>query len=197
EDRPTYVKSASFDKFPFPLCGEAEKERIRKLAEELDAHRKRVQARHGLTLTGLYNVLEKLRAAESAVAAVYDRRHSQGEGGGPGANPAEPPIPDGHRPPLQLTDKERWIHDKGLVSVLKQLHDDLDAAVFAAYGWPATLTDAQILERLVKLNAERAKEESSGLIRWLRPEYQNPTGSQSQQTSLAVDDGDKEAAAKS
>lgn len=71
---------------------------FRKLAEELDAHRKRVQAQHGLTLTGLYNVLEKLRAGEP------------------------------------LTDKEKLVHDKGLVSVLKQLHDDLDAAVFAAYG---------------------------------------------------------------
>ncbi len=48
--------------YPFPLCGEAEQKRIRAVAEELDAHRKRVQAAHpGLTLTGMYNVLEKLR----------------------------------------------------------------------------------------------------------------------------------------
>lgn len=32
----------------------------------------------------------------------------------------------------------------------------LDEAVFAAYGWPATLTDAELLERLLKLNHERA-----------------------------------------
>jgi hypothetical protein len=44
--------------------------------------------------------------------------------------------------------------------------------VFAAYGWPANLTDAEILERLVALNAERAAEEKRGVIRWLRPEYQ-------------------------
>ena len=62
------------------------------------------------------------------------------------------------------------------------------ATVFAAYGWPATLTDAEILDRLVALNAERAKEEASGLIRWLRPDYQNPSGAQQQQTALAVED---------
>jgi hypothetical protein len=60
--------------------------------------------------------------------------------------------------------------------VLKKLHDDLDAAVFDAYGWPHDLTDEQILERLVALNAERAAEERRGLIRWLRPEFQNPSG---------------------
>ncbi|MCX6908335.1 MAG: hypothetical protein NTY01_09855 [Verrucomicrobia bacterium] len=80
--------------------------------------------------------------------------------------------------------KEKLIHDQGLVSVLKQLHDELDAAVFASYGWPATLTDAEILERLVALNAERASEEASGLVRWLRPEYQasgQPSAISSQQ----------------
>src|SRR5439155_14638203 len=75
-----------------------------------------------------------------------------------------------------LTDKEKLIHEQGLVSVLKQVHDDLDQAVFDAYGWPADLTDEQILERLVALNAERAAEEERGLIRWLRPEFQNPQG---------------------
>jgi very-short-patch-repair endonuclease len=34
-----------------------------------------------------------------------------------------------------LTEKERIIHEHGLVSVLRQIHDDLDAAVLDAYGW--------------------------------------------------------------
>ena len=38
-------------------------------------------------------------------------------------------------------------------------HKKLDAAVAAAYGWPANLTDEQILERLLALNLERAAEE--------------------------------------
>jgi hypothetical protein len=30
--------------------------------------------------------------------------------------------------------KDKVIHEQGLVSVLRQLHDELDAAVLAAYG---------------------------------------------------------------
>jgi hypothetical protein len=77
-----------------------------------------------------------------------------------------------------LTAKEKGIHEQGLVSVLKQIHDELDAVVFEAYGWPPTLTDEEILERLVALNHERAEEEKRGLVRWLRPEFQNPRGQQ-------------------
>jgi type II restriction/modification system DNA methylase subunit YeeA len=39
---------------------------------------------------------------------------------------------------------------------LENAHRKLDEAVFAAYGWPVTLTDAQLLERLLELNRERA-----------------------------------------
>jgi type II restriction/modification system DNA methylase subunit YeeA len=39
---------------------------------------------------------------------------------------------------------------------LENAHRKLDAAVFAAYGWPATLTDAELLERLLALNQARA-----------------------------------------
>ncbi len=138
---PVYIKTRCFDPFPFPACVEAQKQRIRDLGEALDAHRKRQRALHPkLTITGMYNVLEKLRSGEP------------------------------------LNDKEREIHEQGLVSILKQIHDDLDAAVFEAYGWPATLTDDEILERLVALNHERAEEEKRGLVRWLRPEFQNPQG---------------------
>jgi len=41
---------------------------------------------------------------------------------------------------------------------LANAHAKLDAAVFAAYGWPMELPDDQILERLLKLNLERSKE---------------------------------------
>jgi hypothetical protein len=58
------------------------------------------------------------------------------------------------------------------VLILRELHDRLDALVFEAYGWPASLSDDEILTRLVALNAERAAEEKRGLIRWLRPDYQ-------------------------
>jgi hypothetical protein len=88
----------------------------------------------------------------------------------------------------QLTAREKTIHDEGLVSVLKQIHEEIDAAVFDAYGWPVTLSDEEILERLGALHAERAAEEERGLIRWLRPEFQNPSEGKPKQTTIEVDD---------
>lgn len=153
EDRPVYVKTTCFETFPFPDATEAQKARIRELGERLDAHRKARQAAHPtLTMTGMYNVLEKLRSGEP------------------------------------LSAKEKEIHEQGLVSVLKEIHDDLDAAVFEAYGWPTTLTDEEILERLVALNAERAAEEKRGIIRYLRPEFQDPKYAQQTQIETGDDE---------
>lgn len=75
-----------------------------------------------------------------------------------------------------LSDKERTIHEQGLVSVLRQIHDELDAAVLDAYGWSDAASDEEILARVVALNAEREAEESQEIVRWLRPELQNPAG---------------------
>ncbi len=206
EDRPRYHTTKCFDPFPFPdhhaankfggpigvarvdetgragqsqTYGETPSDLIRNLAEQLDAHRKRQQEQHsGLTLTGMYNVLEKLRSGDV------------------------------------LTTKERTIHEQGLVSVLRQIHDELDEAVLNAYGWGDLLPllriahgndgptegqtrddakrafDEAILERLVALNAQRAAEEARGHIRWLRPEFQNPDLARErepEQTRLAAD----------
>jgi hypothetical protein len=41
-------------------------------------------------------------------------------------------------------------------SWLAEAHRKLDEAVFAASGWPSTLTDSEILHRLLALNHERA-----------------------------------------
>jgi len=155
EDRPVYTKSHCLDPFPFPTCSGEQKQRIRDLGDQLDAHRKRQQALHPhLTITGMYNVLEKLRSGEA------------------------------------LTVKEKTIHEDGLVLVLKQIHDDLDAAVCDAYGWPRDISDEVILERLVALNAERAEEERRGLVRWLRPEFQNPAGRAPVETQESIELGE-------
>lgn len=173
---PRYNKTRCFETFPFPDATPEQQIQIRELAERLDAHRKRQQAQHPeLTLTGMYNVLEKLRAGEP------------------------------------LNAKEKIIHEQGLVSVLRELHDELDRAVFAAYGWddlaaqlvgkPGATTplpdkpeaqaeaEEELLCRLVALNAERAAEEARGLVRWLRPEYQNPSAAVApEQSEAELDD---------
>jgi hypothetical protein len=40
---------------------------------------------------------------------------------------------------------------------LENAHERLDAAVLAAYGWPADLSDEEILQNLLVLNLERSK----------------------------------------
>ncbi len=75
EDRPRFIKSRCFDPFPFPAANDLQKQRIRNIAEDLDAHRKRVLAEHShLTLTGLYNVLERLRAGVGPDAFDEDEK---------------------------------------------------------------------------------------------------------------------------
>jgi hypothetical protein len=139
EDRPRYNKVRTFDPFPFPDPPVVLKARLREAGEELDALRKRVQAEHSdLTLTGLYNVLEKLKAG------------------------------------VALTAKDEDVKRRGLVLILRELHETIDRLTAEAYGWPSDLADAHIVERLVALNAERAREEAAGHVRWLRPDYQIP-----------------------
>lgn len=74
---PVYAKTKTFDPFPFPDLTDNQCTRLRALGEELDAHRKRQQAAHPkLTLTQMYNVLEKLRAGETIEGKdreIYDQ----------------------------------------------------------------------------------------------------------------------------
>lgn len=138
---PRYNKSRCFDPFAFPTPTDIQSATLRSLGEQLDAHRKdRLAAHPKLTLTGLYNVLDKVRAG------------------------------------TKMEGKDKEVYEQGLVGILRDLHDRIDAAVAEAYGWPADLSDDEILHRLVDLNRERAAEEATGLIRWLRPDYQNPDG---------------------
>ncbi|MFT5814861.1 MAG: hypothetical protein ACI9VT_002630 [Psychroserpens sp.] len=158
---PVYVKSTSFECFPFPTLSGEDKVNIQDLAERINKHRKYQQYKHPkLTLTNMYNVLEKLRLEEP------------------------------------LNDKEKEINQNGLVSVLRDLHDKLDRAVFSAYGWEdlgdiivgmpgatipcvdkrevQTQAEEDLLSRLVTLNHQRVSMEAQGHMNWLRSEFQSP-----------------------
>lgn len=139
-DRPAvYVKTSSFDPFPFPITTSDQRAIIGDFAEELDVTRKEVLAEHNdLTLTGLYNLREKVKAGT----------------------------------PLDMIEQDQ--RRRGRVDIIAELHNQIDAAVADAYGWPHDLNDEAIVERLVALNAERHAEEQAGKVRWLRPDYQIP-----------------------
>jgi hypothetical protein len=155
EDRPVYNKSRCFEPFPFPQedtgLTPALTERIRSLAEQLDAHRKARQAAHeAVTLTGLYNVLDKLRRGEP-LSPKDKTLHEQG-----------------------LVSVLQSLHDELDAAVLQAYGwSDLGAVPWADEAARAAWTET-LLERLVALNAKRAAEEAAGTVRWLRPEFQDP-----------------------
>src|SRR5690554_387190 len=136
---------------------------VRDLTEQLDAHRKRQQEAHsGLTLTGMYNALEKLRSGEELTAKERTIRE-QG-----------------------LVAVLCQLHDELDEAVLNAYGwSDLIDTLRIAHGMApssdgTTREDAKrtfdetILERLVALNAERAAEEARGQAHWLRLEFQYP-----------------------
>lgn len=94
-----------------------------------------------------------------------------------------------------LDGEDRAIFDAALVLVLRELHDEIDAAVAEAYGWPLDLADDDLLSRLVALNKVRAAEEARGVVQWVRTTYQVPrlgipalkTGDQIEAVLVSVD----------
>ena len=132
-----YVKGSSFDPFPFPLATARQRSAIGGFAEELDTARKDALSTHpDLTLTGLYNLREKVGAG------------------------------------IALTPMEQDQRARGRIDLLDDLHRRLDAVVADAYGWPADLSEAEYVTRIVALNAERRAGERRGQVHWLRPDFQ-------------------------
>ncbi|MET3604808.1 hypothetical protein ABIC99_002632 [Sphaerotilus sulfidivorans] len=152
---PRYNKTRCFETFPFPsddtgLTPELA-QKIGQLAEQIDAHRKARQAAHDdVTLTGLYNVLDKLRRQEP-LTAKDKVLHTHG-----------------------LVSVLKTLHDELDTAVLDAYGwQDLGPVPWTDEEARQAWTE-RLLERLVDLNTRRAAEEARGTIRWLRPEFQDP-----------------------
>lgn len=81
-------------------------------------------------------------------------------------------VRDRWRSGCRLSDEERRVFDVHCVGVIDHLHQRIDRCVGAAYGWPEGIDDVQMLQSLQRLNAERTSEEATGVVRFLRPDFQ-------------------------
>jgi hypothetical protein len=75
-----------------------------------------------------------------------------------GASSPSPTRSAGNRPRTRSSRASSNLYNER-PTWLDLAHKRLDEAVFAAYGWPADLTDDDLLARLLALNLERAAAE--------------------------------------
>jgi hypothetical protein len=147
---PRYSKSRCFDPFPFPEVAPALRAELAELGEGLDAHRKERLAEHPeLTLTGLYNAMEAVRANERDPARALTAAEAA----------------DAERGAVQTL--MAWHDDIDRATLAAYGWSDLrsDEGLLNVQG---------ALGRLLALNAERRVEEAHGQVRWLRSAYQAP-----------------------
>ena len=148
-----YTPTTCFETFPFPHPTEAQRAAIAEAARELDRLR-----------TAWLNPPEWTREEILEFPGSVD---------GPWRRYVRNPDPRGigtvRYPRLVAKDAEiaKHLAKRTLTNLYNErptwlalAHRRLDETVFAAYGWQPTLTDDQLLEKLLALNLERAATES-------------------------------------
>ena len=139
EDRPRYTPTTTFETFPFPWplntpdealtpAQRGHRDAIGAAAQELDDKRRR-----------WLNPPEWVREEPDVVPSLPMRLI---------------PVDDDAAERLKRRTLTNLYNQRP--AWLDNLHRNLDAAVFAAYGWPADIDDEQVLERLLALNLTRS-----------------------------------------
>ena len=163
---PVYQHSDTFNKFAFPDLSNnpALQDRLRELGERLDAFRKeRLAARDFLTMTGLYNALERYRELNAGFGeALSEAERAVHEAGSIS-------VLAGIHDDIDRATLSAY----GWTDLIAALVGKPGGTVPSNHKTEAQLeAEEELLRRLVALNHERAEEEKRGQIRWLRPEYQ-------------------------
>jgi hypothetical protein len=145
-----YTPTTCFETFPFPEPTEAQREAIGDAAKELDTLRNNWLNPPEWTRT---EVLEFPGSVEGPWKRyVHDADPVRGVG--TVRYPRTVPKDEASAARLKARTLTNLYNESP--AWLKAAHKTLDEAVFAAYGWPATLTDDELLARLLELNLSRA-----------------------------------------
>ncbi len=139
EDRPRYTPTTTFETFPFPwplnTPDDALTPEQREHRDAIGAAAKELDEKRRLWL----NPPERVREVPDVIPSLPNRLL---------------PVDDAAAEQLKTRTLTNLYNQRP--TWLDNLHRTLDAAVFAAYGWPANVEDEDILEELLALNLERA-----------------------------------------
>jgi type II restriction/modification system DNA methylase subunit YeeA len=149
ETRPRYTPTTSFETFPFPKPTEEQREAIAGAAKELDELRNN-------WLNPPEWTREEILEFPGSVDGPWARYVHDANEQGIGTVKYPRIVPKGDKEAEQLAKRTLTNLYNERPTWLDLAHRKLDEAVFAAYGWDASLSDDEILARLLELNHERA-----------------------------------------
>lgn len=149
-----YTPTTCFETFTFPRPTIEQKNAIAAAAKELDTLRNN-------WLNPPEWVREEVLEFPGSVDGPWARYVHDGDGRGIGTVRYPRLVPKNEECAKELKKRTLTNLYNQKPTWLTLVHKKLDEAVFAAYGWPSDLTDEQILEKLLALNLERAKEEAA------------------------------------
>ena len=151
ETRPRYTPTTCFETFPFPSPSKDQEAAIAAAAKTLDELR-----------TAWLNppewTSEEILEFPGSLYGPWARYVSDPNERGIGIVRYPRLIPQGDKAALQLARRTLTNLYNERPSWLDLAHGKLDEAVYAAYGWEPTLSDEDILTRLLALNKERSKD---------------------------------------
>lgn len=146
---PTYNSTTCFEPFPFPSPNDAQRNAIAAAAKELDTLR-----------TNWLNppewTQEEVLTFPGSADGPWSRYVSEANADGIGTVRYPRTIPADAAAAKKLAKRTLTNLYNERPTWLDLAHKRLDEAVFAAYGWPTTLSDEDLLSRLLALNLERA-----------------------------------------
>jgi type II restriction/modification system DNA methylase subunit YeeA len=144
-----YTPTTCFETFPFPEPTDAQREAIASAAKELD------QLRNNWLNPPEWTRTEILEFSGS-VEGPWKRYVTNANLVGIGTVKYPRLVPKDAASATQLKNRTLTKLYNDRPTWLANAHKKLDEAVFAAYGWPSSLTDDELLAKLLELNLARA-----------------------------------------
>jgi type II restriction/modification system DNA methylase subunit YeeA len=168
---PRYTPNTCFETFPFPRPTPKQETAIAAAAQELNALRERWLNPPEWTQTSTLEFRGTVGGAWSRYidAETVEEIILPGQDDLPEKERKKIKVGTVRYPRLEPRDADcaAKLKDRTLTKLYNErpawldlAHKKLDAAVAAAYGWPADLSDEAILEKLLALNLARAAEEA-------------------------------------